>query len=60
MKWTGEHRALVVETLIKTHESVTVTQRAFRLHFKPGRHDPYQFETRSCYGLPASELQDLH
>ena len=40
MNWTGEHRAFTVETFIKTNESVTATQRAFRVHFKLGRHDP--------------------
>ena len=28
------------KTFIKTNESVTATQRAFRLHFNLGRHDP--------------------
>ena len=40
MNWTGEHRAFIVETFIKTNESVTARQRAFRLHFNLGRHDP--------------------
>ena len=40
INWTGEHRAFIVEKLIKTNESVTATQRAFRLHFNLGRHDP--------------------
>ena len=40
MNWTGEHRAFIVETFIKTNKSVTVTQRAFRLHCNLGRHDP--------------------
>ncbi|XP_036359394.1 uncharacterized protein LOC118763768 [Octopus sinensis] len=40
MNWTGEHRAFIVETFIKTNDSVTATQRAFRLHFNLGRHDP--------------------
>ena len=40
MNWTGEHHAFTVETFIKTNESVTATQRAFRMHFKLGRHDP--------------------
>ena len=38
MNWTGEHRPFIVETFIKTSESVTATQRAFHLHFKLGRH----------------------
>ncbi|XP_036366071.1 uncharacterized protein LOC118766599 [Octopus sinensis] len=40
MNWTGEHRAFIVETFIKTNDSVTATQGAFRLHFNLGRHDP--------------------
>ncbi|XP_036366112.1 uncharacterized protein LOC118766669 [Octopus sinensis] len=40
MNWTGEHRTFIVETFIKTNDSVTTTQRAFRLHFNLGRHDP--------------------
>ena len=40
MNWTGEHCAFTVETFIKTNETVTATQRAFRVHFKLGRHDP--------------------
>ena len=40
MNWTGKHRAFTMETFIKTNESVTATQRAFRVHFKLGRHDP--------------------
>ena len=40
MNWTGEYRAFTVETFIKTNESVTATQRAFRVHFKLGRYDP--------------------
>ena len=40
MNWTGERRAFTVETFIKTNESVTATRRAFRVHFKLGRHDP--------------------
>ena len=47
MNWTGEHRAFIVETFIKTNESVTATQRAFRLHFKLGRHDPVP----ACYTI---------
>ena len=39
MNWTGKHRAFTMETFIKTNESVTATQRAFRVHFKLGRHD---------------------
>lgn len=39
MDWTGEHRAFIVETFMK-NESVTATQRAFRVHFRLGRHDP--------------------
>ena len=40
MNWTGEHHDFIVEMFIKTNESVTATQRAFRLHFNLGRHDP--------------------
>ena len=39
MDWTGEHWIFIVETFIK-NESVTATQRAFRLHFGLGRQDP--------------------
>ena len=35
-----EHHAFIVETFIKTNESVTATQQAFRLHFNLGRRDP--------------------
>ena len=38
--WTGEHRTFIVETFIKTNESVTATQRAFRLHFNFGTYEP--------------------
>ena len=31
MNWTGEHRTFIVETFIKTNESVTATQQAFHL-----------------------------
>ena len=40
VNWTSEHRAFIMETFIKTNESVTATPRAFRLHFNLGRHDP--------------------
>lgn len=40
MNWTGERRAFIVETFFKTNESVTATQRAFRVHFRLRRHDP--------------------
>ena len=39
MNWTGEDRAFIVETYFKNNESVTVIQRAFRLHFGLKRHD---------------------
>ena len=40
MNWTGEHRAFIVETFMKNNESETATRRAFRVHFRLGRHDP--------------------
>ena len=40
MNWNGEHRAFIVETFFKKNESITATQKAFRLHFKLKRHDP--------------------
>ena len=40
MNWTGEHCTFIVEMFIKTNESVTATQQAFRLHFNLGTHDP--------------------
>ena len=40
MNWTGEHRAVIVETFIKVNESVTATQQAFLLHFNLDRHNP--------------------
>ena len=39
VNWTGEHRAFIMETFIKTNESVTATQRGFRLHFNLGKQD---------------------
>ena len=36
-QWEPEHRAFVVETFFKNGESVTVTQRKFRLHFNVAR-----------------------
>ena len=40
MAWHGEHRAFVVEEYIRNGESVITTQRAFRIRFELGRHDP--------------------
>jgi len=40
MNWTGEHRAFVIETFMKSNESVITTQRTFRTHFALGRHAP--------------------
>jgi hypothetical protein len=40
MAWRGEHRAFVVEEYIRNGGSVITTQRAFRIRFKLGRHDP--------------------
>lgn len=40
MNWTDDHRAFVIETLIKNNESVITTQRTFRTHFALGRHAP--------------------
>jgi hypothetical protein len=37
-QWGPQHRAFVVETFFKNGESVTVTQRKFRLHFNVARH----------------------
>jgi transposase len=37
-QWTPEHRAFVVETFFKTGDSVTLTQRRFRVRFNVGRH----------------------
>ena len=37
-QWGPEHCAFVVETFFKKGESVTVTQRKFRLHFNVARH----------------------
>ena len=36
----NEHSAFIMETFVKTHESVTATQQAFCLHFNLSRHDP--------------------
>ncbi|KAL4142309.1 hypothetical protein QTP88_004793 [Uroleucon formosanum] len=40
MAWHGEHRAFVVEEYIRNGGSAITTQRAFRIRFKLGRHDP--------------------
>ena len=40
MAWSGEHRAFVVEQLVKIDESVVATQHSFRRHFSLNRHDP--------------------
>ncbi|KAL4149807.1 hypothetical protein QTP88_003669 [Uroleucon formosanum] len=40
MAWHGEHRAFVVEEYIRNGDSAITTQRAFRIRFKLGRHDP--------------------
>ena len=37
-QWGPEHRAFVVETFFKNGDSITVTQRKFRLHFNVARH----------------------
>ena len=39
MDWTGQHREFIEETFIK-NESVTTTQKAFRLHLGLGRYIP--------------------
>ena len=36
----GEHRVFVIETFMKSNESVITTQRTFRTHFALGRHVP--------------------
>ncbi|GFX64114.1 DUF4817 domain-containing protein [Trichonephila clavipes] len=38
--WHSEHRAFVVEEYIHNGGSVITTQRAFRIRFQHGRHDP--------------------
>lgn len=40
MPWSGEHRAFVIERFIECGGSIIATQRAFRIHFGLGRHDP--------------------
>ena len=40
MPWSGEHRAFVIERFIENGGSIIATQRAFRIHFGLGRHDP--------------------
>lgn len=40
MNWTGEHRAFVCETFMKSNDSVITTQRTFRTHFALGRRAP--------------------
>ena len=40
MARSGEHRAFVIEELVKNGESVVETQRFFRRHFSLNRHDP--------------------
>jgi len=39
MAWSGEHRAFIVEELIKNGGSPIATQRAFRIRFTPGQRD---------------------
>ena len=38
-RWSAEHRAFVVESMLKNNESVVATQRAFRQHFNIHRND---------------------
>lgn len=40
MAWSGEHRAFVIEEFINNGGSPISTQRAFRVRFALGRHDP--------------------
>jgi hypothetical protein len=40
MAWHGEHHAFVMEEYIRNGDSVITTQRAFRIRFELGRHDP--------------------
>jgi hypothetical protein len=40
MAWRGEHRAFVVEEYIRNGGSLITIQRAFRIRFELGRHDP--------------------
>ena len=49
INWTGEHRAFNVEAFFKSNESVTATQRAFRLHLRLKRDNPlvYEYECTS-------------
>ena len=37
-KWTGQHRAFIIETFIK-NESVTAPKKAFRLHYELSRYN---------------------
>jgi len=39
MAWSREYRAFVIEEFIKNGGSPVATQRAFRIHFAPGRRD---------------------
>ena len=39
MAWLGEHRAFIVEELIKNGGSPVATQRAFRIRFALGRQE---------------------
>lgn len=40
MAWHGEHLAFVVEEYIRNGGSAITSQRAFRIRFQLGRHDP--------------------
>ncbi|GFS56687.1 hypothetical protein TNIN_84941 [Trichonephila inaurata madagascariensis] len=40
MDWHGEHRAFIVEEYIHNVCSVIIIQRAFRIRFQLGFHDP--------------------
>ena len=41
MAWSGEHRAVIVEELIRNGRSHVVTQRAFRVRFALGRRETF-------------------
>ena len=55
MNWNGEHRAFIVETFFKQNESITATQRTFRLHFKLKRHVLHPLVIQFYYGLQTLE-----
>jgi hypothetical protein len=60
MAWSGDHRAFVVEEYIRNGRSVITTQRAFRIRFEFGRHDPVPVRKTIHVWVSNLEQQVLH